>query len=122
MSAVVIAAVSFEELTNAVARGDPFQFTMAPGTNPVPVTVRVNPAPPGTIAEGTIGFRKGTGLLLATSLLGIARAARVKQIHKTFDAVNRLIGTPLRDLRDNYTRLVERFKPSTNTQLWRVHA
>jgi hypothetical protein len=78
----------------------------------VPVTVKVNAGPPGAVAEGTSGFKNGTGLLLATSLLGIASAARVKQIHKTFDAVNWLIRTPLRDLRDNYSRLVERFKPS----------
>jgi hypothetical protein len=76
-------AVSFEALTNVVVREDPFQFTVAPETNPVPVTVKVNDGPPGAVAAGTIGFRKGTGLLDATSLPGIVSTASNKKTLKT---------------------------------------
>lgn len=44
VSAGVIAAVSCVELTNVVARGEPFQFTTRPCAKPVPFTVRVKPA------------------------------------------------------------------------------
>ena len=45
VSAAEIAAVSCVELTNAVCRGKPFQFTTSPvGTKFVPFTVRVIPA------------------------------------------------------------------------------
>jgi len=49
------AAVNFEPETKAVGSGVRFQFTVAPETNPVPFTVRVNPGPPGTASGGTSG-------------------------------------------------------------------
>jgi hypothetical protein len=48
-------AVNLLVFTNVVARAVPFQFTTAPGTNPVPFTVRENPGPPGATDEGTSG-------------------------------------------------------------------
>jgi hypothetical protein len=62
MSDAVIAAFSFEELTNVVARGPPFQYTTDPETKPMPVTVMVKAGPPGAVDAGTIGSRCGTGL------------------------------------------------------------
>jgi hypothetical protein len=61
-SAAEIDAVSCDALTNVVARGLPFQFTTEAETNPVPLTVRVNPGLPGATAVGINGwFTKGTG-------------------------------------------------------------
>ena len=48
-------AVSFEPLTNVVAKGVAFQFTAAPETKPVPGTVRVKSPPPGATLMGTSG-------------------------------------------------------------------
>ena len=60
------AAVTYTVLTKVVARGLPFQFTTDPLTKPAPFTISVNPDPPGTVAEGTMGRSiKGTGLLAA---------------------------------------------------------
>jgi hypothetical protein len=55
MSVARMLAVSCILLTNAVVRALPFQFTTAPETNPVPLTVSVNAGPPGTAAAGTSG-------------------------------------------------------------------
>jgi hypothetical protein len=56
-------AVNCEPLTKVVANGVPFQFTVAPDTNPVPFTVRVKPGLPGVTAAGTSGWlTNGTGL------------------------------------------------------------
>lgn len=52
ISAEVIVAVNPDELTNVVALAAPLKFTVAPPTNPVPLTVRVNPAPPATAEAG----------------------------------------------------------------------
>lgn len=49
------AAVSCELLTKVVGRGLLFQFTTELETKPLPVTVNVNPAPPGTALAGTTG-------------------------------------------------------------------
>jgi hypothetical protein len=49
------AAVSFELLTNVVVNALPFQFTLAPLTNPSPVTVNVYAGPLGAVADGVIG-------------------------------------------------------------------
>jgi hypothetical protein len=63
MSAAAIAAVNCELLTKVVGLGLPFQFTTEePETKPVPVTVKVNAAPPGAAASGCKGFKYGTGL------------------------------------------------------------
>ena len=48
-------AVSFEEFTKVVASAPPFQFTLAPLTNPSPVTVNVYAGPLGAVADGVIG-------------------------------------------------------------------
>jgi hypothetical protein len=56
-------AVTCDSLTSLVGRGLPFQFTTEPETKPVPLTVSVNPGPPGTVADGTNGaLTKGTRL------------------------------------------------------------
>src|SRR5262249_29971491 len=55
MSVVRMFAINRERLTNLVARALPFHLTCEPGTNPVPFTVSVNPAPPGCLAQGTRG-------------------------------------------------------------------
>src|SRR5258708_7356193 len=61
-SAAEIDAVNCELLTNVVARALPFQFTTEPDTKPVPFTVSVNAALPGTTVVGTSGwFTNGTG-------------------------------------------------------------
>jgi hypothetical protein len=63
ISAAVIDAVNCELLTKVVVLGLPFQFTTEePETKPVPVTVKVNAAPPGVAASGCRGFKYGTGL------------------------------------------------------------
>jgi len=48
-------AVSCELLTKVVASATPFQFTVEPETNPVPLRVRVKLGPPGATALGTSG-------------------------------------------------------------------
>src|ERR1700735_2862202 len=55
ISAAVMAAVNRLPLTTVVVRGLSFQLTVAPATNPVPFTVRVNAVPPGTAVSGTSG-------------------------------------------------------------------
>lgn len=61
-------AVSCELLTNEVVKGMPSQFTVEPATNPVPLTVRVNPGLSGAALFGTSGFWiSGTGLDWASS-------------------------------------------------------
>jgi hypothetical protein len=78
MSDARIVTVSCELLTKFVARGLPFQFTIEPETNPVPFTVRVNPAPPGAAASGTNGWlTKGTGFC---PVAGVANNARVLKV------------------------------------------
>src|SRR5215471_515742 len=55
-------AVKRDRLTNLVGNELPFHFTTAPETNPVPLTVSTNAAPPGLTASGTRGWlMKGTG-------------------------------------------------------------
>ena len=48
-------ADNFPALTNVVARGVPFQFTIDPETNPAPWMVNENPGAPGVTAPGTSG-------------------------------------------------------------------
>ena len=53
-------------LTAGVGRTAPFQFMVAPGANPVPFTVSINPELPGAAAAGKRGlFTNGTGLVCA---------------------------------------------------------
>src|SRR5439155_13134505 len=64
MSAAVIAAVSWMVLTKVVGRAAPFHCTVVePFTNPVPVTVSVNAAPPTVALVGTSAVIVGMGLL-----------------------------------------------------------
>ena len=55
-SAAGIAAVNCFSLLKLVIRGLPFHSTVDPGTNPVPLTVRVNPGAPGPELSGTNGW------------------------------------------------------------------
>src|SRR5215469_12680500 len=62
MSEAGTLAVNCELLTKVVLSGLPFQSTVAPETKPVPLTVSLNPAPPGLTASGTKGWlTRGTG-------------------------------------------------------------
>src|SRR5205823_15102134 len=54
-SATGTVAVNRSLLINVVANPVPFHLTVAPGTNPVPVTVRLKACPPGATAVGTKG-------------------------------------------------------------------
>ena len=49
------AAVNLPALSNVVARGVPFQFTVDPETNPAPWTVSENSGLAGATADGTSG-------------------------------------------------------------------
>jgi hypothetical protein len=56
-------AVNFVPFTYVVVSPVPFQFTVDPETKFVPVTVRVNAAPPAVALEGESEARIGAGLL-----------------------------------------------------------
>jgi hypothetical protein len=65
-------------LTKVVARVLPFHFTTEVATNPVPFTVRVNPAPPGAVASGTSGWLvNGTGFCAKAGAATAIRRLRV---------------------------------------------
>ena len=85
MSEARILALSREELTKVVARGLPFHLATDAEKNPVPFTVRLNPAPPGAMASGTRGWlitgerfapARGTVGGLPSALSVIDKAAR----------------------------------------------
>lgn len=63
ISAAVIAAVSWVALINVVVLAAPLNFTTDVATNPVPFTVRVNPAPPAVALVGDIEVSVGAGLV-----------------------------------------------------------
>src|SRR6267378_2633803 len=71
-SAAGMAAVSCVALTKVVVRAAPFQRTLAPMSNPVPVRVSVNPAPPAVTLEGDSAVSVGppalTGRLSAADV------------------------------------------------------
>jgi hypothetical protein len=48
-------AVSLPEFTNVVDKAAPFQLTIEPATNPVPLVASVNDGPPNVMAVGTSG-------------------------------------------------------------------
>jgi hypothetical protein len=52
-------------LTNVVLSGVPFQFTTAPLTKLLPLTVRVKLVPPAAVLVGKSELIVGTGLLIA---------------------------------------------------------
>jgi hypothetical protein len=63
ISEAVTEAVNCVELTYVVARACPFQFTVeTPDANPVPVTVKVNAAPPALALVGLKAVIVGAGL------------------------------------------------------------
>jgi uncharacterized membrane protein YedE/YeeE len=64
ISAAVIAAVTSVALTNVVVTAVPLNFTLAPLTNPVPVTAKVNAAPPAFALVGESVVIVGAGLLI----------------------------------------------------------
>jgi len=64
-SAALIVPVIFVELLKVVVRAEPFQFTVAPFTKPVPLTVRLNEAAPSVLLLGEIVVTVGTALLIA---------------------------------------------------------
>src|SRR5882762_5030078 len=72
MSETGIAAVTCVALTRVVVRAAPFQRTLAPMSNPVPVSVSVNPAPPAVALEGDSAVSVGppalTGRLSAADV------------------------------------------------------
>ena len=57
-------AVSDVALTSVVVSAEPFHFTTEPLTKFVPVTVRVNAAPPTLAEVGEMDVSVGTGLLI----------------------------------------------------------
>lgn len=62
MSEAGIAAVSCAALTKVVVRAVPLKLTVELETNPVPLTVRVNDAPPTAALMGEIEVIAGPGL------------------------------------------------------------
>jgi hypothetical protein len=63
ISAAVIAAVICVPLTKVVVRGLPFHCTTDAASNPVPVTVKVKPAPPTVTVAGDKELTAGTGFV-----------------------------------------------------------
>ena len=63
-SALVIAAVSCEELEKVVVRAEPFQSTTDVGVKPLPFTVSVKFEPPSGSVFGEMLVSDGTGLLI----------------------------------------------------------
>jgi hypothetical protein len=57
-------AVICVALTNVVVSAVPFQLTVAPETNPVPVAVSVKAAPPTVVLVGETDVNVGTALLM----------------------------------------------------------
>jgi hypothetical protein len=86
-----IAAVSFEPVTKVVVREEPFQLTVDPATNPVPVTVKVNAGPPGAMAAGTIGSNDGTGFWAADTADGPRVNNRAAAVKADFQFVRQII-------------------------------
>ena len=64
ISAASIAAVTCVVLMNVVVLAVPLNFTTEVDTNPVPLTVSVNAAPPAVALVGEIDLSVGAGLLI----------------------------------------------------------
>src|SRR5205823_3091011 len=62
MSPEAMVAVSLDELTKVVVRGEPFHWTAAPLTKLEPSTVRVKSGPPAAAEAGERLEIEGTGL------------------------------------------------------------
>ena len=63
MSAAKMEAVSWVALTNTVVFAEPLKLTVAPETNPVPLTVNVKAAPPAVALVGDSEVIAGGGLV-----------------------------------------------------------
>src|SRR5205814_1825261 len=61
-------AVSCVEETNVVVSGVPFQFTVAPLTKLVPLTVKLNCGPPAVAQVGLSELMVGLALMVITSV------------------------------------------------------
>src|SRR5690349_7092540 len=61
MSAAVMAALNWVELTKVVVRGDPFHCTIEPEKNPAPLINRVNGPVPAAAADGEREETTGKG-------------------------------------------------------------
>jgi hypothetical protein len=70
-----IGALSDVELPNVVVRLEPSQRMTAPGTKPVPVTVKVKPAEPAAALLGFSAVMAGVGLLTVNAALSPAASA-----------------------------------------------
>jgi hypothetical protein len=68
MSAAGTVAASCVEEPGFVAKAVPFQFTVEPETKFVPLTVRVNCAPPAVVQVGLSELMVGTALMVITSV------------------------------------------------------
>jgi len=92
ISAAVMDAVSCELLTNTVVLGFPFHNTVAPVTKPLPFTVNVNAAPPGTADVGlSFCCKNGTGLFAPNTeeLAALKKKAIANNARKVL-----ILGTP----------------------------
>jgi hypothetical protein len=69
------AAVSCVAVPNVVGRTLPSTCTIAPFTNPAPVTVNVNAALPAAMLAGLIAVMTGVGLMFATSIDELAESS-----------------------------------------------
>src|SRR4051794_30904086 len=93
-----IKAVTWVELRNPVAIGDPFQFTTEPDTKPEPVTVSWNAAPPAT-ADG--GLR-----LEMTGAFGVLMVKAAGELEAPPGLVTRTNAVPALATRDAGTNAV----------------
>ena len=95
MSLAVMAAVTCVALTKVVVRGEPFHWTVAPFTKPVPLAVKVNAAPPARVDAGDTEVRAG-GTLSMAKVAGFDSlpAVGLKTVTETLPAtVRSLAGT-----------------------------
>src|SRR5882762_2592890 len=83
MSVAVMVAVTWVLETKVVLRGLPFQLTDAPGTNPVPFTVKVNAEPPDVAVTGAAGW-----LICGTGAFRDTPAFAVLYMAETSDGVS----------------------------------
>ena len=58
-------------MIKVVTKAAPFQLTTDPLMKLLPVTVKVNAAPPATAVFGLIEVATGTGLLITTGLMDL---------------------------------------------------
>ena len=76
MSLPGMAAVSWEAFANVVVRAAPSQWTVDPGTNPLPLTVSVKGGPPAVARGASEGWRAALHLQGALGRVGPADPSR----------------------------------------------